>query len=176
MSGLGLVHLYTGEGKGKTTAAVGLAVRAAGRGIPVVFLQFMKNRPSGEINVLTKLPGVTVLRGKAGEGFTFTMTSEEKAESRRIHGENLRRAIELAEAGECGLLVLDEAASALNCGLLEEELLRGFLHRRPPGVEVVLTGRNPPAWLAERADYITEMRKVRHPYDKGVAARPGIEE
>lgn len=172
---LGLVHLYTGEGKGKTTAAVGLAVRAAGRGIPVVFVQFMKNRPTGEVEILSRLPGVTVLRGKAGEGFSFSMTPEQREKSREIHRENLRRAIRLAEETG-GLLVLDEALAALNHGLLEEELLREFLDHRPPGVEVALTGRNPPDWLLERADYITEMKKVRHPYDKGVTAREGIEE
>ena len=82
MTGLGLIHIYTGPGKGKTTAAVGLAVRAAGRGIPVVFVQLMKNRPTGEVEVLSRLPGVTVLRGKAGAGFSSAMTPEERARSR----------------------------------------------------------------------------------------------
>jgi len=175
MNGLGLVHIYTGDGKGKTTAAVGLAARAAGRGIPVVFVQFMKNRPTGEIESLAKLPGVAILRGKAGDGFSFTMTEEERQKSREIHNENLRRAVGLARAGDC-LLVLDEVTSALKYGLLAEEMLRELLDQRPRGVEIVLTGREPPDWLLEAADYITEMKKIRHPYDRGVAARAGIEE
>ena len=175
MKELGLIHIYTGEGKGKTTAAVGLAVRAAGRGIPVVFLQFMKDRPTGEVEILSRLPGVTVLRGKAGQGFSFTMTPDEKEVTRAIHRRNLEQAIRLAEQGNC-LVVLDEAMAALQHGLLEEEPLRAWLDRRPPGVEVVLTGRDAPGWLLERGDYITEMVNKRHPYDRGIAARQGIEE
>jgi len=175
MKGLGLIHIYTGDGKGKTTAAAGLAARAAGRGIPVIFVQFMKNRPTGEVESLSRLPGVTILRGKAGDGFSFTMTAEEQQKSREIHNENLRRAVELAREGDC-LLVLDEVMAALKYGLLEETMLREFLARRPQGVEVVLTGREPPDWLLETADYITEMKKVRHPYDRGITAREGIEE
>ena len=96
MTELGLIHIYTGPGKGKTTAAVGLAVRAAGRGIPVVFVQLMKNRPTGEVEVLSRLPGVTVLRGKAGAGFSSAMTPEERARSREIHHRNLCQGAELA--------------------------------------------------------------------------------
>jgi cob(I)alamin adenosyltransferase len=172
---LGLVHLYIGDGKGKTTAAAGLAVRAVGDGIPVLFVQFLKNQPSGELESFRKL-GITVLRGKAGEGFTDTMTTGELEESRDIHNQNLRAALDAARRGECGLLVLDEAMAALNLNLLDGELIRDFLDHRPEGVEVVLTGRNPPQWLLDRADYITEMKKLRHPYDKGITARLGIEQ
>ncbi len=154
MTELGLIHIYTGPGKGKTTAAVGLAVRAAGRGIPVVFVQLMKNRPTGEVEVLSRLPGVTVLRGKAGAGFSSAMTPEERAR----------------------LLVLDEVMAALKHGLLDREPLQQLLDQRPEGTELVLTGRDAPEWLLERADYITVMEKRRHPYDRGIAARPGIEE
>ena len=175
MKELGLLHIYTGDGKGKTTAAVGLAVRAAGDGIPVLFVQFLKNLPTGEVESLRRL-GVRVLRGKAGEGFTGTMTKEELAESRRIHDWHLLAALEAARKGECGLLVLDEVMAALDLGLLDGEPLREFLDGPHEGVEVVLTGRNPPQWLLERADYITEMKKLRHPFDRGIAARRGIEE
>ena len=175
MTELGLVHIYPGDGKGKTTAAVGLAARAAGDGIPVLFVQFLKNMPTGELVSLQKL-GIPVIRGKAGEGFTDTMTGGELAESRQIHDRNLRAALDAARRGECGVLVLDEVMAALNLGLLDGEPLREFLDHRPEGVEVVLTGRNPPQWLLDRADYITEMKKLRHPYDRGITARRGIEE
>ena len=175
MTGLGLIHIYTGPGKGKTTAAVGLAVRAAGRGIPVVFVQLMKNRPTGEVEVLSRLPGVTVLRGKAGAGFSSAMTPEERARSREIHHRNLCQGAELARE-QGGLLVLDEVMAALKHGLLDREPLQQLLDRRPEGTELVLTGRDAPEWLLEWADYITVMEKRRHPYDRGIAARPGIEE
>lgn len=174
-SELGLLHIYTGEGKGKTTAAAGLAIRAAGHGILVVFLQFLKGGPSGEIESFGQLPQITVLRGKAGQKFVSAMSPEERKECRDLHDRNLRRAIETVRAGECGLLVLDEVMAALKYRLLDESLLRDFLQSRPEGVEVVLTGRDAPDWLLDQADYITEMTKKRHPFDRGIVARQGIE-
>lgn len=172
---LGLLHIYTGEGKGKTTTAAGLAARAAGHGIPVVFLQFLKGGPSGEIESFARLPGITVLRGKAGQKFVSAMSPEERRETRALQDANLRRAAALARAGRCGLLVLDEVMAALRYGLVDEGLLRELLADPPAGVELVLTGRDAPGWLLEQADYVTEMRKIRHPYDRGITAREGIE-
>ncbi len=175
MTGQGLLHIYTGEGKGKTTAALGLALRAAGRGIPVLLLQFLKGRPTGELESLRHIPGVTELRSPEGLGFAAAMTPEEREQSRARHDEMLRQGIAAAREGACGLLILDEAIGALNHGLLDEGLLRELLAHPAPGVELVLTGRNPPDWLLARGDYITEMKKLRHPYDKGITAREGIE-
>lgn len=172
---LGLVHVYTGDGKGKTTAALGLMLRAAGRGIPAVLVQFLKGGPSGELDSLERLPGVTVLRGKAGTSFAAAMSRGEREAAKDLHDRNLRRGAELARRGDCGLLVLDEVMAALKHGLLEEGLLRDLLESPPAGVELVLTGRDAPGWLLERADYVTEMKKMRHPYDRGIAAREGIE-
>lgn len=172
---LGLLHIYTGAGKGKTTAAAGLALRAAGQGIPVVFLQFLKGGPSGEVEALARLPGVTVLRGKAGEKFASAMTPEEREKTRALQDGSLRRAIQMAREGKCGLLVLDEVTAALKHDLVDEGLLRQLLEEPPPGVELVFTGRDAPGWLLERGDYVTEMKKLRHPYDRGITARRGIE-
>lgn len=174
MENLGLIHVYTGDGKGKTTAALGLALRAAGRGVPVMILQFLKGRPSGETESLRHIPGVTLLRGE-DLGFASAMTPEQRERCKARHGEMLRRGLAAAREGTCGLLVLDEVMAALKHDLLEGSLLRELLESPPPGVELVLTGRNPPAWILEKADYITEMKKIRHPYDKGVTAREGIE-
>lgn len=166
----GLVHLYWGDGKGKTTAAMGLALRYLGAGKKVVVVQFLKGRPSGEIPVLCSL-GAEIFRGKAGEKFTFQMSEEELVQTRRLQTEQLRAALERS----CDLLVLDEACAAWNTGTVDQKLLQAAVLERPVGREVVLTGRNPPEWMLDAADYSTEMRCCRHPYERGVPAREGAE-
>ena len=166
----GLVHLYCGDGKGKTSCAAGLALRAAHAGMRVVILQFLKDGSSHEMRALAALPNVTVLAGKVCEAFFWNMTGEQKAATRRLHDELLDRAAALP----CELLVLDEACAAVNLGLVDAGRLRAVLDR-PGRPETVLTGRDPADFLVERADYITEMAKRRHPFDKGIPAREGIE-
>ena len=166
----GLVHLYWGEGKGKTTAAMGLALRSLGAGRKVVIVQFLKGGPSGEIPLLEQL-GARVFRGKAGQKFTFQMTEAERAETKALQTENLRRALAL----EADLLVLDEACAAWQKDLADRELLKQAVLEKPEVQEVVLTGREPPDWLWEAADYITEMKCHRHPFEKGISAREGVE-
>ena len=154
---LGMVHLYHGGGKGKTTAAIGLALRAAGRGYPVLVVQFLKRGDSGEIKALERL-GIPTLAYPQLSGFSFRMSEEEKAKCLAAHTENLRRAGTFCGQSPQGLLVLDEAVGACQKGLLDEKLLLDFLHARPAGWEVVLTGRNPSANLLKVADYVTEMK------------------
>ena len=174
MKNSGLVHLYCGDGKGKTTAAVGLAVRHSGRGGKVVFAQFLKDGTSGECRVLAKL-GVTVLAANPVGKFSFRMTEEEKAEAAAALGRTFDAATGFAVRERATLLVLDEICAAVNCGFLPEKTLTEFLESRPDSLEVVLTGRDPSENLQVHADYITEMKKRRHPFDEGVAAREGIE-
>lgn len=166
----GLVHLYWGAGKGKTTAAMGLALRALGAGRRVAVVQFLKGRDSGEIPLLEGL-GAQVFRGKAGTKFSFQMTGAEKAETRALQTDHLRRALAL----DAELLVLDEACAAWQTDLIDRDLLRAAVLDRPEGREVVLTGREPPEWMREAADYVTEMRCHRHPFEQGVPARRGVE-
>jgi len=168
--GQGLVHLYWGDGKGKTTAAMGLALRALGAGRKVVIVQFLKGGQSGEIPLLRSL-GAEIFRGKVGMKFSFQMNEAEKAETRALQTEHLRRALDC----ESGLLVLDEACAAWQTGLVDRELLKKAVLEKPAGREVVLTGRQPPEWMREAADYITEMHCCRHPYERGVPAREGVE-
>ena len=168
-----MVQIYCGEGKGKTTAAVGLAVRAAGRGLRVVFTQFLKSGDSGERAVLAGLPTVKLLDVPETMKFTFAMdTAERKAEAVRQTA-LLRQAVDLA--GQADVLVLDELCAALNSGMVPLDVVTAFLDGRPASLEVVITGREPAPALVERADYITEMKKIRHPFDLGVRARQGIE-
>lgn len=166
-----MLHLYCGNGKGKTTAAMGLALRAAGRGKRVVIAQFLKGANSGERFALAQLPQVTLLPVPDAVKFSFRMTEEERrAEARRYQDllAQIRR-----EAPGCFLLVLDEACAAVNTGLLPLEDLLSCLDGLE--CEVVLTGRDPAPQLVERADYITSMEAVRHPFEQGISARKGIE-
>lgn len=166
----GLVHLYWGEGKGKTTAAMGLALRVLGAGRKVVIVQFLKGADTGEVPLLRGL-GAVVLRGKAGQKFVSQMSEEEKAASRRMQTENLRAAL----AQQADLLILDEACAAWQLDMVDRALLRRAVEQKPAGQELVLTGRDPADWMRDAADYSTEMRCHRHPYEKGITARKGVE-
>lgn len=169
----GLVQVYTGDGKGKTTAGTGLAVRARGAGLEVAFVQFVKGgRRSSELAMLEQL-GVDVSRpaeastGLLGQGLT--------EEDRVAALEAWDIALEAIGSGRYDVVVLDEACVALAYGLIDAGALLGALATRPSHVEVVLTGRGATPALIEAADLVTEMRAVKHPYDRGVAARRGIE-
>ena len=172
----GLVHIYYGDGKGKTTAALGLALRASGCGKNVVIVQFLKDWKCGELEPLALLKGITVMRGKARGGvFIHEMSDEEKLITKGIQDENLRKALGMQSSGQCDMLILDEAIDAYNLGVLDAGLFIGLLENKPEPLELVITGHKPDAPLLERADYVTEMVKRKHPYDSGVAARQGIE-
>lgn len=171
----GLVHIYCGDGKGKTTAAVGLAVRCAGRGNKVLLVQFLKSRDSGELYSLAKLPDIEVMRGKESKKFTFQMNEEEKHALLIEHNKMFEQVLAKIKNGGYSLLILDEVIGALNAKVFEMQKLTEFLRHKPENLEVVLTGRNPAPELVEIADYVSEMRKVKHPMDKGIMAREGIE-
>lgn len=171
----GLIHIYCGDGKGKTTAAVGLAVRCAGRGNKVLLVQFLKSRDSGEIYSLAKLPDIEVMRGKESKKFTFQMNEEEKHALLIEHNKMFEQVLAKIKNGGYSLLILDEVIGALNAKVFEMPKLIEFLRHKPENLEVVLTGRNPAPELVEIADYVSEMRKVKHPMDKGIMAREGIE-
>lgn len=171
----GLIHIYCGDGKGKTTAAVGLAVRCAGRGNKVLLVQFLKSRDSGELYSLAKLPDIEVMRGKESKKFTFQMNEEEKHALLIEHNKMFEQVLAKIKNGGYSLLILDEVIGALNAKVFEMPKLIEFLRHKPENLEVVLTGRNPAPELVEIADYVSEMRKVKHPMDKGIMAREGIE-
>ncbi len=171
----GLVHVYCGDGKGKTTAAIGLAVRAAGCGKQVLIVQFLKGQETGELQSLARIPEITVLRGKASSKFTFQMDERELQQTYDLNSKNLLTAVETAREGKCDLLILDEILGALSCDLIDSDLLCSLVEKKPEALELVLTGRNPPQWLLDHADYVTEMVKRKHPFDQGIPARKGIE-
>ena len=171
----GLTHIYYGDGKGKTTAAVGLAVRCAGRGNKVLLVQFLKSRDSGELYSLAKLPDIEVMRGKESKKFTFQMNDEEKHALLLEHNKMFDMVLAKVRSGNYALLVLDEVIGAINARVFDENRLIEFLLNKPENLEVVMSGRNPSARLIELADYVSEVRKVKHPMDRGIMAREGIE-
>ncbi len=170
-----MIHLYFGKGKGKTTAAMGLALRAAGRGWNVVVAQFMKGMNTGERLALRKLPGVKVLDVPPAVKFTWEMDEGDRAAEGERCRALLREAETLGAWSSPSLVVLDECTTAVAQGLLPVEEVTAFLDRRGLEMEVVLTGREDPAELKARAHYITDMWNIRHPYDGGLQAREGVE-
>lgn len=170
-----MIHVYHGDGKGKTTAAMGLALRMLAAGRRVVVVQFLKDGESGEVRLLAEHFGVPVFAGKASDKFTWSMTSEELAATRELHDGNLASALAELEGAQEGLLVLDESLDALSKGLVDEALVDRALDMSARGVEVAFTGRTPSRKIVEKADYITEMRCEKHPYEQGICARKGVE-
>ena len=169
----GLVQVYTGDGKGKTTAAIGLAIRAVGRGLKVFIIQFIKGGfDYGELHVLERLPNVEVKAFGRGRFITASGPSQEDIEEAR---EALDLAREVVMSGEYDIVILDEVNVALYFGLIEVEDVLELIRSKPPHVELVLTGRKAPEEIVEAADLVTEMKEIKHPYRRGVPPRPGIE-
>lgn len=168
------IHIYCGDGKGKTTAAMGLALRAAGSGKKVVVVQFLKDGTSSELHILRQLPQMQVLVCEECFGFFWNMTEEQKEAAGRAYTELFDRASQAAKKGAF-LLVMDELIAAYNHRLVDREQVLAFLREKPESLEVVMTGREPAPELLELADYVSEIQKRKHPFDRGVGARRGIE-
>ena len=173
MTGTVRIHVYYGDGKGKTTAAVGLAVRAAGYGLKVLFFQFLKDNSSNERKILESLSNVTCLQGREPVKFVSKMNRDERAEIRHYNNKALDEIVKFC--GGFDMLVLDEALCALQLDVLSEEKLIGFIQHKPRGLEIVMTGHQVTDSVLEIADYATEVKKVKHQFDLGRSAREGIE-
>lgn len=173
---LGLMHIYCGEGKGKTTCSVGLTVRACGYGLRVLFMQFLKPGTSSELKILRELPGIDVFNMTPTKKFSFQMTEEEKQEARENNRREFGDMVGRLNGEHYDMLVMDECLGAIEAGLMDEQVVLDFLRNRPEKLEVVLTGRYPSKELEELADYVSRIDKVKHPFDKGIPARAGIED
>jgi len=170
-----MLQIYCGDGKGKTTAALGLAIRAAGAGLRVHIVQLLKGAPTSELAVLTNIPGITLARCDRDYGFSWKMTEREKSDITECHNHMLSEGFELVCSGESDMLILDEFCAAYANGLLDRQAADEFLLKEEHAAEIVLTGRDPDEKFLEKADYISEIECVRHPHQKGIAARKGIE-
>jgi len=169
----GLIHVYTGSGKGKTTAALGLAMRAAGQGFAVYIVQFMKGWPHyGELATVGQHPNITLKQfGRPN------FVDKEHPDRVDVHmaQEALDHAREIVMSGEYDLVILDEVNVALEWKLLELQDVLSLLDGKPEGVELILTGRYAHSEVIARADLVTEMREIKHPYQRGLASRQGID-
>ncbi len=175
MKQLGYIHIYCGDGKGKTTTGMGLCTRAAGSGLKVLIYQFMKNNSTCERTAMERIPGITFVNGLAQEKFSFQMTDEEKKARRDYYEAQFSAVTEKACQEGYQVLFLDEIIYAIRAGLFSEDLLLNWLQNKPEQLEVILTGQNPSPKLIELADYVSEIRKIKHPFDQGLPARRGIE-
>ena len=168
----GTIQLYTGDGKGKTTAALGAALRAVGHGERVFMIQFMKGRLYGELEAAKKLDGFTIEQHGRDE---FVDPKNPDPVDRGLAAKGWRRAEELVREGGADMLILDEINVAVAFGLIELEKVLSFMREKPERLELILTGRYAPAEMIDLADTVTEMREIRHHYKGGVPARKGIE-
>ena len=169
----GLVQIFTGEGKGKTTAALGTVIRALGHGLRAYIVYFMKGSYAyGERNILSKLPNVDVASfGSLG----FVDPANVKPEEKEQAGQALAAAREAMLSGSYDLIVLDEVNLAVAWKLVELDEVVRLIGDKPQNVELILTGRQADTNLVQLADLVTEMLKIKHPYDKGIMARKGVE-
>ena len=171
----GLLQVYTGDGKGKTTAAFGLAFRAYGRGFKVAVVQFMKTWVTGEVQLAETLENFHIKRIDTSPKFTWEMNEAELEELRLEIRKGFDYVRNLVKENKYDLLVLDEINHIIIKEFVSKEEIIEFIDSKPDTLEIVMTGRNAPDWLIERADLVTEMKCIKHPFEKGIPARVGIE-
>lgn len=171
----GFIQIYTGDGKGKTTAALGLALRAAGRGRKVLFVQFLKGQESGEMYSLVRFPEIIHLKLGKSRSFFRDLSNTEQQELIEETCREWSLLKERIKQEPYDLVVLDEIMAVMSLGILSESMVLELLLSKSQTTEVVLTGRNVPEGIMAIADLVTEMKKVRHYYDQGVPSREGIE-
>ena len=170
-SELGLVHVYTGNGKGKTTAALGLAMRARGQGLRVCVLQFLKGgKGCGEHKFVEQFPAFEIEQISSESAFGRTWEA-----LRASAQESVALAAELSVSGKYDVLILDEILTALQAGMVDCAQVLALIRGKLPNLELILTGRGAPPEIVEAADLVTEMVPVKHPFDRGIQARRGIE-
>ncbi|MGQ9577468.1 MAG: cob(I)yrinic acid a,c-diamide adenosyltransferase [Candidatus Aminicenantales bacterium] len=170
----GYIHIYTGNGKGKTTAALGLALRAAGYGIRTYIGQFLKGQSYGEIEAAKRLGSLITIEQFGRKGFIH-VTENPDAEDIARAQRGLERSLKMMLSGRYQIIILDEINVAIYFGLIKEQEVLDFISQKPEQVELILTGRYAPASVIRRADLVTEMKEKKHYYQKGVRARKGIE-
>lgn len=170
----GFVQVYTGNGKGKTTAAIGLALRAAGAGLKTYLIQFMKEYPYSELKSLEALRNQIIIEQCCGDDFVLNKQLPSEPEINKARA-GLDRAMEKMLSGEYDVIVLDEVLVSIYFKLFTTDEILEFISRKPDSVELILTGRYCPQEIIDKADLVTEMKEIKHYYTKGITSRKGIE-
>ena len=170
-----MIQIYTGNNKGKTTEAIGQGIRACGNGFNVIMIQFLKTSSSGELNILKNINNFTVKRFEKTKGFVWNLNEEEKNNLKGEIREAYNYAVNIIKNNKCDMLILDEIMGVLYNKFLTVDEVINLLDYNKTNIEIILTGRDAPKRLIERADLVTEMKCIKHYYDKGVPARKGIE-
>jgi len=172
----GLIQVYTGDGKGKTTAALGQGLRACGRGLKVYMVQFLKGGDTGELHSVKKLyPLFKIFRCEKERGFFWTLSEREKRELKEEIDNGFEFIKDVIENEECDILIIDELLGVLSNKLLETDDVIKLLAAKPENMEIIITGRNASKEIIEAADLVTEMKQIKHYFNNGVHAREGIE-
>jgi len=171
----GQIHIYTGDGKGKTTAAMGLAFRASAYDKKIYILQFLKGRKTGERLSAEKFDNITFERANKSKKFFIQMNEEEKQEQKEEIKEIWNKINDLLENSDYEIIIFDEIMGAISNGMVEIEDVKELLENKGKEKELLLTGRNAPQDLIDMADYVTEMKMIKHPFTKNIPAREGIE-
>lgn len=172
----GYIHIYCGDGKGKTTSSIGLGIRAAGAKLKVCMIQFLKSTDSNEINIIKELgERFEVFNYERSFGFFWTLNDEQKKELKNDIEKEFEMAKEIILNGKYDLIILDEVLGAIENKLIDEDELIKLLQKKAENIEVVITGRQASEKLIKIADYVSKVDAIKHPYEKGVNARKGIE-
>ena len=170
---MGLVHLYCGDGKGKTTASIGLAIRAAGSGMKILFAQFLKDCTSCELNIIKNIPNFTVLCSQKNFDFYTLLSDTEKLHAKNEYISIFNQVKSIYKNYD--MIILDEIIHAVNLNIISTQELLDFIDNAKDKSETILTGRNPTFIISEACDYVSEIFNMKHPYEQGIIARKGIE-
>lgn len=170
-----MIHAYYGDGKGKSTAAAGAALRAAGNRMRVMYVQFLKTENTGERLALQSIDGINLTSCPLELKFTYEMDDRERQQVSMMYRGIFERAVSITLSDRYDMIVLDEVFDIINEGMLAEASVFEFIRNAPNNIEIVMTGHNPPQRFIDAADYVTEFKKIKHPYDRGIQGRIGIE-
>lgn len=171
----GLIHIYCGEGKGKTTSALGLAVRASGNNMKVLIISFLKNDKTSEFNTLKNIENIEIITTQNNFKFVYQMNEEEKAKLREYQNKVLNNAFLKVKKENINMLILDEVFGAIETNTIDKILLDEFINNKPVDLELVMTGRYPNENYIKKAHYVSKIECIKHPYEIGINARKGIE-
>lgn len=172
----GFVQIYTGNGKGKTTAAIGQGIRAYGNGLKVIMVQFLKSGKTGELNTIDELgENFEIFRFEKKRGFVWTLTEEEKLEVKKEVKVAYDFILDVIENCKCDMLIIDEIMGVLKNEFLSVEDVLNFIRKKPKNMELIMTGRNVPEEIVDKANLVTDMKEIKHYYKEGVPARKGVE-